>query len=1625
MRFASFLTHSTLVCFFLTVIAFSAPISAQEARDVSYTYDKLGRLETVTYQGLAADGGNIVYTYAYDPAGNRTTLQVEGNAFATVYLEDVYAVEGQPLQIPVFSSATLRGAVSFDWQITTGSGQVQVASRQGTFSLTAAQAVGLVGQIGTIQIDTINDSVKENHTEITIEISEPVDLWIDPLDNTSSIFLQDDDVTYFTFSNQSALEGTTLTYTVNKVSPPSAPSETITVTFSTEDLEALLVTDYEQVTPLTLDFGPSDTALDVTVSALNDAVVEADERLLLKANWVAESLYSGIAGAYGTIEDGPTEPIGEELFTSAGTYNWVVPAGVTSVNAVCIGGGGAGGVYSNLGRVGGGGGGLGWKNNIAVTPGGQITVIVGAGGVNKQAGTDSSFGSSVVGGGGTAYSSAPADNTIGYKPGGGFTGDGGGAGGSASMATYTGNDAGGGGAGGYTGSGGRGGIVSSGGNDVGQDGSGGGGAGGGISGSDGLPGGGVSLNGGGANGVYNSTAGGQGGSGGGNASGNTGGQYGGGGGSVNSSATGGSGACRVMWGPGLSFPNAGELSDATPGGGDGSPSIFSVSSAPANEGTDGVLTVSRPSPADRAYVVALSITGTASDPGDYTVTYPAGYAPATNSLQFDVGDLSQNISFSLLPDSDLDDGETIVLEAAWSDTENGAQTATGTLTINNVVNNLPPVANNETIGLPLTATGIVSQSGNDIHEGSTTFDVLANDTDPDGDTLTLKPGSITATGTYSPISQPTIGTVNGRDGIFAEFVGCATYTINYTVQDGNDGENAAQLTVTATGAANCASPSETPPPPPPLPDLWIEGPTADVTEGGDLTYTVKMSNAYSGTITVVWQEQGGTAIKGTDYHYPSAQLERTFYLSPGETQESFTVSTIDDADVVDADKTLIIGFQSIDRGTLIAPLTATGTILDNDVAGNNSPLLQPDYYTVAMADPLGNGNYFGDGTFNVLANDSDLDTGDTITLLNTVALMPGYGGLGSISVVNGQVYGTFTQCGRYRFEYEVEDSVGAKSSSFIDVRTDQDNLANCPVAPAPLFEPEPVVTIGDAATVTEGATLLFPITLSKTYPDPVRIRWAVTTNTDDVSVTSGILNFNPGDALTKNISLPTVDETTIDGTQNVIVTLASTQTNAVVGTANTAIGTVFDNENHPSFSIAGPGGVDEGGDLIYTVSKTGSSALSYTVDYTITLGSTTSTNDIGSVAMSGSLTFASGDTSKTVVVPTVNDTDWEQAEGVTVTLTSVSGGGTIGTASGLGQIANNDGEPIINIFNTSVFEGSSTGTVTVTVFLQGGTSEPVTVNYRTTAGSATAGVDYVEVASGSMTIQPGVFEGTFTVTINGDSTVEADEYFNTEVVSAVNASTVTTNINASNPTKGSNGIVTIKNDDVAQTQTYSDSSVSWSGVCSGSGLTGTESGTYVRTCTWSPSGATCGSQTLSTSRSCNIPQTATYSNGPTTWGACSSGGSRTGSYVRTCTLSPSGNGCGSTTISVTDNTCQPPVTYTWNTGSYGGWNACTGQSVRSRTRSVTCVASTGGTAGDSNCSGPKPATSEDGASCSYSWNISWGAWSCVGVGSAEERSGSVTCKSSTGNTVSNGNCSGTAPANSEVRNNPAVCGGGF
>ena len=97
-------------------------------------------------------------------------------------------------------------------------------------------------------------------------------------------------------------------------------------------------------------------------------------------------------------------------------------------------------------------------------------------------------------------------------------------------------------------------------------------------------------------------------------------------------------------------------------------------------------------------------------------------------------------------------------------------------------------------------------------------------------------------------------------------------------------------------------------------------------------------------------------------------------------------------------------------------------------------------------------------------------------------------------------------------------------------------------------------------------------------------------------------------------------------------------------------------------------------------------------------------------------------------------------------------------------ITNNDDKPGITITPASAPEGDSGNTnMTFTLTLGQAVSGAVAVNYATSDGTATAGQDYTAVTSGTATIPANSTSATFTVSVSGDTTDEANETFNVTI----------------------------------------------------------------------------------------------------------------------------------------------------------------------------------------------------------------------------------------------------------------------
>jgi 6-phosphogluconolactonase (cycloisomerase 2 family) len=216
----------------------------------------------------------------------------------------------------------------------------------------------------------------------------------------------------------------------------------------------------------------------------------------------------------------------------------------------------------------------------------------------------------------------------------------------------------------------------------------------------------------------------------------------------------------------------------------------------------------------------------------------------------------------------------------------------------------------------------------------------------------------------------------------------------------------------------------------------------------------------------------------------------------------------------------------------------------------------------------------------------------------------------------------------------------------------------------------------------------------------------------------------------------------------------------------------------------------------FTVSLSSASGVVTTVDWATDDGTAT-TADSDYAAASGSLTFAIGETTKTVTVLANGDTKYEANETFQLHLTNAANAALI-DGQGIGTLTNDDSQPSLSINDVTLAEGNSgTTAFGFTVSLSAASGVPTTVVYSTADGTATTADSDYAAASGTLTVAAGTTTGTVTVNVNGDAKFETSEGFAVNLTSPTNATIA-----------DSQGAGTITNDDSQPTISISDVTLS-------------------------------------------------------------------------------------------------------------------------------------------------------------------------------------------------------------------------
>ena len=161
--------------------------------------------------------------------------------------------------------------------------------------------------------------------------------------------------------------------------------------------------------------------------------------------------------------------------------------------------------------------------------------------------------------------------------------------------------------------------------------------------------------------------------------------------------------------------------------------------------------------------------------------------------------------------------------------------------------------------------------------------------------------------------------------------------------------------------------------------------------------------------------------------------------------------------------------------------------------------------------------------------------------------------------------------------------------------------------------------------------------------------------------------------------------------------------------------------------------------ITFTVSRAGDLSSASTVDYAVIAGGARAPGDYNNslAGLSGTVTFAAGEGTKTVTFDVTDDLMHELTETFTVELSAPTGA-TIDDGLGVGTILDNDPAPSVSIDNITIYEGGVGGSATAsfTISLSAATYQDVTVTWSL-ADVTTLPADYSGPTSGTATIAAG------------------------------------------------------------------------------------------------------------------------------------------------------------------------------------------------------------------------------------------------------------------------------------------------
>ena len=324
-------------------------------------------------------------------------------------------------------------------------------------------------------------------------------------------------------------------------------------------------------------------------------------------------------------------------------------------------------------------------------------------------------------------------------------------------------------------------------------------------------------------------------------------------------------------------------------------------------------------------------------------------------------------------------------------------------------------------------------------------------------------------------------------------------------------------------------------------------------------------------------------------------------------------------------------------------------------------------------------------------------------------------------------------------------------------------------------------TAGTASVAENTANIVIPVSRAGLATGAASVHWSTAdgsgfAGTDfgtlgDTTQRSGTLNWAAGSAVSQNITIPIIPNSTLNGARNFTVTL-DTPTGTLIGANPTVTVTINDDERGVKFASSTYSFKENDPPPAIKVSRVGATTSAITATWATVNGTAISGVDFGVkgtlTPRTGTLSWAIGDgADKTITIPSIDNTIGGQPDrSFTVTLTPGANVLLGSPATTTVTITDDDLTPQSNVrFDVpKVVVLESVGNVVLTLHRElaplGSFALPADVKYSTVAGTALATSDYIAVTNGNVHWDAGdSSDKTVSIGIVNNTVAEPTEWF--------------------------------------------------------------------------------------------------------------------------------------------------------------------------------------------------------------------------------------------------------------------------